>query len=133
MQARKIPLKVLTVEDEFAPNPTKATPFIYAAHIRAAIGYGGERGMSGPDMLTAISILDEVKKSESALYLTDADWSWLSHRVRSMSWMIASRAAVQFIKDVTEAELVDVNEPVSTPLEPVVEIPPPRLRRHGGL
>ncbi len=119
MKARKIPLKVVEVIDEFAPTPTKGSSFVYAAHIRAAIGYGGERGMNGPDVVTAFSILDELKRSESALHLNDADWTWLSARVRAMSWVLASRAAMQFVKDVTEAEEVTLPASPEAPAEGV--------------
>lgn len=109
MKARKIPLKTLSMVDEFSPAQSPHVPFGYAAHIKAAIGYGGERGLTAADMTTAFTVLEGMKGG--ILLLSEPDYAWLLRRVQAMTWQMASRAAVQFIKDIEDAELVDLTEP----------------------
>lgn len=107
MKAHKIELKIVPFV-LLASGQELPGGFDYRDGIKSAMASGGERGMSGEDVVKAADLIPELKTANGALYLSPEDHAWLVRRVNGVVWREASEAIASFIKDIREAPLVEI-------------------------
>lgn len=106
MQIRKFELKTI---DIVLPSGEKV-PFSYKDTLQAIVISGGQGGISTEDVLKAVDVNTELKKSDGSLYLEESSYNWVLNKVNTFRWGISDESIATFIKDVRNAPLVDLKE-----------------------
>jgi|SRR5581483_10866530 len=108
MKAHKLDVsKALPISDPISGQPLDGQ-FVYADQLKAALGRAGVHGMTTDDVLKAVEIMREINSGKGVLYLTPADFQWVLSRVNTVQWAIASEALAEFIRDIRDAPLVEM-------------------------
>lgn len=108
MKAKKIELKTT----EFTNDAGVTGKVLYRDLLNIVITSSGQQGMSTDDVIKAVEIKTQLKASADVLHLSEQDYGWVLSRMNNtVRWNLASEQLAEFIKDVREAPLVDMEEP----------------------
>lgn len=107
--ARSIPLKTveLSTYDQSSNGSVS-----YAELLLGVLRANQPGGFSADELLEVLAVADEVKTAadggRDAVLLEDAQYAVLAARVNSFRFAVAHEAVGQFIRDVREAETVNI-------------------------
>lgn len=107
--ARKIPLKSVELSTfDQSSNGTVS----YAELLLGVLRANQPGGFSADELLEVLAVADEVKAADSggleAVLLEDAQYAVLLDRVNKFRFAVAHEAVGQFIRDVRQAETVNI-------------------------